>query len=693
MYGPPPMGFRGQKQRDKLREPKPQSIREVPDYLRRVVTKFCSRLLYIFRLVWETNRFILLAMLFVALFNGVMPIFSAYVSADVLNALADAFYGKVAFTRILWLIVAQFGIQLATQLISNLNNVVTRVSSELVTNHIKAKIMEKSKEVDLSSYDLPDFYEKLENANREASIRPMQVISSTLNIMTAIISMVSFIAVLAAVSPFAPWIVIAISIPSAVINFMYRAKNVQFMKSHSKERRQMQYYSEQVTDKDTVKEMRIFKLSDLFISRYTKVFREYFGGMKRLIVSENLWLIVILIFQAAVNCGFFLYITKMVCDGQFQVGSFSLYTGALTTISSAVSSLIATTSSVYEGTLFIDNMISFMNYKKQIVPLCPASPRHVAHHTGHTVRFENVSFSYPGSSRRVLDNISFTLEAGDTCVLVGLNGAGKTTLIKLLTRLYDPTEGRILLDGYDIREYDVDDLYSMFGIIFQDFGKYAFSVKENIRFGQLDKPDRQEDVEEAARQSSADAFIERLPDNYNTPLMRYFEENGTELSVGQWQKLAIARAFYSDSDVIILDEPTASLDAIAEQEIYNQFDALRRDKTTVFVSHRLSSATTANKIIVLENGKIVEMGDHTTLMHNRGHYYTLFSTQASRYLSEDADINSMVMETRRKQTAPDGAPSPLPPRMPSDFPQGEHALHHPDAPNPPNDPNRKDGIR
>jgi ABC-type multidrug transport system fused ATPase/permease subunit len=234
-------------------------------------------------------------------------------------------------------------------------------------------------------------------------------------------------------------------------------------------------------------------------------------------------------------------------------------------------------------------------------------------------------------------------------VLVGLNGAGKTTLIKLITRLYDPTEGEIYLDGRNIKEYETEELYKMYGIIFQDFGKYAVSVSENIVFGQIDKELKQKNIEYAAKQSSADQFIGTLPQGYETPLMRYFENNGIELSIGQWQKLSIARAFYSDSDVLILDEPTASLDPMAEQEIYNQFDDLRQDKTTIFVSHRLSSATCADKIVVLENGEIKEVGNHSQLMNLHGRYYALFSTQASRY-NTPVDENDVLTEENAQCT-------------------------------------------
>ena len=238
----------------------------------------------------------------------------------------------------------------------------------------------------------------------------------------------------------------------------------------------------------------------------------------------------------------------------------------------------------------------------------------------------------------MLQNINLKFKPGETVVLVGLNGAGKTTLIKLLTRLYDPTEGYILLDGKDLRSYSVEDVYKTFGIIFQDFGKYAFTVAENIKFGDVSREATADDVQRAAALGDADDFISRLPDGYDTPLMRHFEENGTELSIGQWQKLAIARAFYSNHDILILDEPTASLDPIAEQEIYTQFDMLRENKTSIFVSHRLSSATIASKIVVLEYGKVIEEGTHAELMAAGGKYHELFTTQAKRYIeSQEKD--------------------------------------------------------
>ena len=349
-----------------------------------------------------------------------------------------------------------------------------------------------------------------------------------------------------------------------------------------------------------------------------------------------------------------------------MIGDYSLYTGAIASVATCVGTLIATSATIYEGTLFIDNLISFMEEKQTVVPQGGAGVP-VERDTNHSIVFENVSFRYPGTERYVLKNVDLTIRPGQTMVLVGLNGAGKTTLIKLLTRLYDPTEGRILLDGRDIPDYEIKSLYKLFGIIFQDFGKYAVTVEENIRYGDIHKEGTRQMVEEAAAQSAAGEYIRALPDGYDTPLMRIFEPNGIELSIGQWQKLAVARAFYADSDILILDEPTASLDPMAEQEIFSQFDRLRSDKTTIFVSHRLSSATVADLIIVLENGCVIESGNHRQLMERKGKYYTLFTTQAKRYMEEKkspGEDRPDGMPPRRRR--PDGMPphGPMHPRRP-----------------------------
>lgn len=623
-YGPPP------DKNDRLKTPPPKSLREVPSYLKKTIGGTLSRLLYIFKLVWETQPILLIFMLFMTVYNGIMPLVGTFISAHLLARVVQSFTTEVDLVIPL---VLQFGFLFLNTLTESLYNMVTRITGEKVTNHVKNKIMNKAKTVDLASFDMPDFYERLENANREAGVRPVNILRASFDLVSKIISMVSYFAVLGVVIRVLPKTSIiffigflVFTLLNAIVSFRFRRKNFLFMFRRSKDRRKMNYYSEMIVDKNMVKEIRLFNLSDLLIGKYNDVFSGYFKGLKSLIAQESAWNLSLSLCTSVMNAVLFF----MIATNVTQISDYTVYTGALNAISAALAAVISTTSSIYEGSLFIDNMILFMDEKQTIKPTIenPALPEQ---QIGHKIELKNVSFRYPGAKVDVLHNINLTLEAGETVALVGLNGAGKTTLIKLITRLYDPTEGVIELDGRDIREYDTTALYKLYGIIFQDFGKYAESITDNIAFGDIEKLKTEEDVQKAAVHAGADGFINKLPQGYDTALTRYFESDGTELSIGQWQKLSVARAFYANADILILDEPTASLDAIAEQEIYKQFDMLRNGKTSVFVSHRLSSATTADKIIVLEDGAVVEYGTHTELMNLKGKYHKLFSTQAARY--------------------------------------------------------------
>ncbi len=633
---------------DQYRVPPPKSLREVPAYIKELASGFSYRMLYIFRLVWETRRGLLPLMLLMAVFNGVMPVIGSLIGAAILNDLARVYAGEaLVFGVIAVLLVLQFVYMFVNNSIMRVYNMITSLCGELVANHVRVKIMEKAKTIDMVSYDTPEFYARMENAAREAGTRPIMIVSSMFSVMSTVISLVSYIIVLFAVSIWAPFLIILVSLPSAVISFVFRKKNVNYMFHRSRARREMDYYATTVVDKDLAKEVRMFSLTDVFCNKYQETFRDYYRGLRSLRQAECFWSIGAAVLTSAAYCFLYILLARGVYDGRYEVGSFSLYTGAIMTIGGSVGTLISTTAMIYEGTLFIENLIAFLKSEPQIVPVL-AEPAAVRHGQGHTIEFRNVSFRYPGNDHDVVHRTDLLIRPGETVVIVGLNGAGKTTLVKLLTRLYDPTEGMVLLDGRDIREYNVEELYAMFGIIFQDFGKYAVTARENIAFGDVEKAagemlleeERPEEappersmgsVREAAAQSGADTFIEKFPKGYDTPLMRYFDVNGAELSVGQWQKLAIARAFYGDSEILILDEPTASLDPLAEQEIFRQFNELRGDKTSIFISHRLSSATIADQILVMDNGEIVERGSHAELMEKKGQYWKLFTTQAERY--------------------------------------------------------------
>ena len=631
-----PMGY------EPKRVPPPQNIKDIPRYLKELLGGFFKRFFYIIGIVWKTGPWILFVMSFIALFQGITPVIGSIISKDIINEFqtiikigADE-YGDFISSNVFFLLVFFFVYKFLRQLISTVNHAVHRIAGEKVVRQVKLQIMEKSKEIDLGAFDLPAFYEKLENANREAGNRPISILSQTFTVISTVIEFISYILILTS-APDLWWvmiIIIIISVPSAIINFIYRRRNFQYMRRRSKERRQMNYYSDILVNKDAVKEIRMFDLADIFIGRYKDVFAEYYRGLRRLILSENIWHISVGILANIANLSFFIIIAHKVFMGEIMIGDYTLYTGAITSLAACVSTLITNSAVIYEGTLFIDNLISFMDEKPTVVS-SRKDPIIVKKGVPHTIELVNVSFRYPGTDKDILKNINLKFNPGETVVLVGLNGAGKTTLIKLLTRLYDPSEGYILLDGKDLREYDVQSLYSLYGIIFQDFGKYAVSVSDNIRFGDIHKEATEEDLRHAAIQSNAHDYISNMPNGYQTPLMRIFEPEGAELSIGQWQKLAIARAFYSDSDILILDEPTASLDPMAEQDIFNQFDNLRADKTTIFVSHRLSSATIASLIVVLEHGEVIECGNHKDLMALEGKYFELFSTQAKRYIESN----------------------------------------------------------
>ena len=612
--------------------------------LKKLAVQFLQRLIYIIKLIIETSPLILILLSALSVLEGLIPVAQAYVGAKILNVLADAFVSgrddyEWYISRIMGLLILQFICIILKHMVSALNNIVNQVAGEMVVNHVNVKIMNKAKELDTASFDRPDFYEKLENASREAGNQPIRILRSIFAVGSALISMISFIVILWSVNPWAPVMIICVSVPSALVSMHFRKKNFLYVRRRSKDRRQMTYYKDLLVNKDAVKEIRIFQLADFFIRRYGEIFARYFKGLKRLFYKEGACNLLMSVLSAAVNCYLFFYVAVRVVRGSLQVGDYSLYTGALNSISNGISIVISNIAAIYEGTLFIDNMIIFMEEEKHIVPLLTEAgkQKEIRRHIGHKIEFRHVFFHYPNQQKYVLEDINVTLNAGESVVLVGLNGAGKTTFIKLLIRLYDPTEGTILLDDVDIREYPLEELYEIYGIIFQDFIRYAVSVEENIAFGNISVPLDKSRVQEAAAFGNAEDFIRRLPRQYETPLMRIFEEEGAELSTGQWQKLSIARAFYADADILILDEPTAALDAIAEQEIYTRFDQLSENRTTVFVSHRLSSAATADKIIVLEYGRVIEEGTHRELMEKKGSYYTLFSTQAERYLKEQED--------------------------------------------------------
>ena len=424
--GPPPrVNFRYEK------VPPPKSIADVPRYLKELCGGFFSRLAYIFRLVWKTGPWILFVMLAISLLQGITPVIGSKISQHVLNEMQSSYgnfsgaLGDFLRSPVFFLLIFLFSYNILTSLVNILKNAVSRISGELVVRTVKLEIMNKAKELDLQSFDLPAFYEKLENANREAGNRPVQILSSTFSVVSAIITLISYVIILASVLWWAALVIVAVSIPSAIINFYYRRKNFEYMRRRSHDRRQMSYYSDLLVNKDLAKEIRIFDLSDTFIGRYRTVFDKYFSGIRTLILRENVWHVIIIVVSSVVNCCFYAYFAYLVISGRQMIGDYTLYTGALIAVAGQVSSLIGISATIYEGTLFIDNLTSFLREDRTIVPVLPPEraaegPRSVTRGVPHTIVFEHVSFSYPGTECRVLDDINLTIRPGETLVLVGL---------------------------------------------------------------------------------------------------------------------------------------------------------------------------------------------------------------------------------------------------------------------------------
>ena len=650
--------------------PKPTRLSEWPGYIMKLIKGFFARLFYIVSLVWRSAPMMLFCMAILCAADGFLPVVGAYISRELLNAIAELITDRdilglssdafKTLSPIFFILLLNFIYLFLRKLLTRINNMVTQISGELVVNYIKVMMLEKAKTVDIASYDRPEFYEKLENANREASMRPIHILTATFNVISALISAISFVIVLIGVSPFAPLIILLASLPGAIVNYYFRHRSFRYMRWHSKERREMMYYSGLMVDKDRAKEIRILGLSDTFIDRYKGVFSKYYKGLRSLILKEGISQMIVGLISTLINCGLLVMVAYSVIYENGLIGDFSLYSGALSSIGTYVTTLLSSTATIYEGTLFIENMMDFMKEERHIS--APPEPIEPKRGEDHTIVFENVSFMYPAADRYVLKDVSFEINSRDSVVLVGLNGAGKTTLIKLLTRLYDPTEGRILLDGHDLREYEPEKLYNIFGIIFQDYGKYAETAGENIRLGDCAREYNAEEIKSAAVAGNAHDFIMSLRNGYETPLTRMFEDDGIELSGGQWQKICISRAFFKESDILILDEPTASLDPIAEAEVFRQFSELSENKITIFVSHRLSSAVGATKIVVLDGGRVAEIGKHEELMALGGRYHHLFTVQAERYTaacgeSDEDELHTHPVRPHRKERFTDDVSS------------------------------------
>ncbi|MFC1525621.1 ABC transporter ATP-binding protein [Candidatus Latescibacterota bacterium] len=482
----------------------------------------------------------------------------------------------------------------------------------------------------IALFEEPRFHDALENARRGANCPGILYSLGTILVQACVLLATAVL--LGRYHILAPIIVFATAVPKAALDHLFQAHEWSVRRSSAPEARQMEYFSEIATGDEHAKEVRLFGLGDTFVGLYRQAFSHLYDQVQKVRLRRAGWNVAAALCAAAGAGVVYGYIAVQAATGAITVGDLVLYTGLLFGLHGNLWRMSNQVSSGYRGLLDLSLFFDFLDLAPHLPVLPEGSRCRVSRPLGTGIVLEGVSFTYPGSDSLVLDHVDLEIEAGRTVALVGANGAGKTTLVKLLTRLYDPTEGRILLDGVDLREYDVDDLRQSFGVVLQDFVHYHLTARENIGFGQVDAMPEEARVLEAAERGQATDVVSRLPQGLDTMLGRQFPE-GTELSGGEWQKVAIARGFMRDSQILILDEPTAALDATSEQALYERFAELVRGRTALFISHRLATVRMADRIAVLDRGRVAEEGSHDELMALGGQYARLFAMQAERYTS------------------------------------------------------------
>ena len=495
------------------------------------------------------------------------------------------------------------------------------------TRYVSVCVMDHAARLDLASYEDPVFADKLERARAQATDRTT-MIQAMGTLLQQVVMALSFSATIFFFSPWLLAVLIVCVVPAFLGESHFAFQGYSLSTSQTPVRREIDYLRMLGASKESAKELKLFGLRRFFTTRFAQLSKQLYRENKQL-ASRRLWAGTLL--SLLTTCGYYgtyAYVIYRTVAGDLSIGTLTFLTGAIAGASNNIQTIFSTFSNIADQALFLTDLLDFFSVQPAVrsSPNARPAPRPIRH--GYV--FDSVSFAYPGSSRLVLNNLSFRLEPGERLALIGENGEGKTTIVKLLTRLYEPTGGRILLDGIDLREYSIEDLFCETGVIFQDFMRYEMTARDNIAVGRIERQGNLESIEGAARKSLADEPISRLPLAYEQMLGRRFE-GGVDLSGGEWQKIALARAYLRDAQLLILDEPTASLDARSEYEVFQRFAELTEGKMAIVISHRFSSVRMADRILVLENGRIAEEGSHDSLMALGARYSGMFELQASGY--------------------------------------------------------------
>jgi ATP-binding cassette subfamily B protein len=583
------------------------------------------------KLVWQTNRLATIGLGFLTLAGALLPASQAWVGKLIVDGVVASIQ-RGADPEVVRRVFVYLILELALFLLNTALNHARRLIQQLIqlqlANRIRGEIIQKALTLDLAFFEHPDFYDRLQNARRESGYKPVDLINDTFLIVQNTITLISFAVLLLRFSPWLVIILLVTSIPAFIAETRFSEEGFRLLTRRAPETRQINYLSRLLTEDTSAKEIKLFNLGETLLTRYMTLFDKFFRedkslALRRAVAGFGLGLIATLGFY-----GSYAWIVWHTVQGKISLGDMTLYLTIFRQGQTTFQNILSGIGSIYENNLFMANLFDFLGLKPQMGVAARNQVLPVPLRRG--IEFRGVGFRYPDSEEWALRDIDLSIRPGEKIALVGPNGAGKTTLIKLLSRLYDPSEGTILIDGIDIRELDPRDLRQRIGVIFQDFVRYHLAASENIGFGQIEALDRLEQIIESARKSGAHSIIENLPDGYQTMLGRWFH-GGHELSVGQWQKIALARAFMRDAEILVLDEPTASLDAETEYEIFRRFQELTVGKMAILISHRFSTVRMADRIVVIQEGRIAEIGSHHDLLNQGGIYGHLFSLQAEGY--------------------------------------------------------------
>jgi ATP-binding cassette subfamily B protein len=590
-------------------------------------------------MVWRASPSLMAASLALRLVRALVPVVALYVGKLIIDDVVRVVQmpgrpttldGWLASGELQWLGVllsAEFALAVLSDVLIRVVSLVDGLLSEKVTNASSVRLMEHAATLDLEDFEDAEFQDQLERARRQTSGR-LTLMAQLLAQAQALVTVASFATGLLV---YAPWLIVLLLVallPVFLGEQHFSAQTYTLDFGRTPERRELDYVRQTAASVETAKEVKIFGLNRWLIEHYRRLADSFYITNRRLALRRAGWGS---LFAAIGTVGYYLayaYIVWRTLSGAFSIGDLTFLAGSFARLRGLLEQLLTTFSTTAAQALYLNDLFSFFGMRPEI--LSPANARPFPRPILEGFVFEDVGFIYPGADRWAVRHLNFILKAGEVVALVGENGAGKTTLVKLLTRLYDPDEGRILLDGHDLRDYDLEALRGSMGVIFQDFVRYNFTARDNIAVGRIDARDDQARIERAAHASQADDVVAGLAAGYDQRIGKRFK-NGVELSGGEWQKIAIARAYMREAEVLILDEPTAALDARAEFEVFQRFKELSHGKTAVLISHRFSSVRMADRIFVLADGRIEDIGTHEELVAKPGLYAELFELQAAGY--------------------------------------------------------------